>query len=525
MIQRTLELQIFTTTKGNAWSTGEEGKAWSQAQKAVEAALKGIPRSSGDFKFNLDGPKLAQQVEAVHRLVKIEKLARITRAALEEESLGGGPDGAAEWYQLEPRIELHDQGATPEALPLINAGQVRAGVHAVTIMGLPPVVSDAVKQLFEKKKFKSLEYFTLPDKGKRKAMPWHLPIALNPIGRGLDHDFFDPAKLKQGAKNASNWMTDDPHWRTGVVRLDADYFKPDITRTGTFSPEAKQLLSLIPAKMLRVSGIRRYVRRFLPRGVDFAFSWTWPDSSPERGHLVSSREWCVSRRAMEALVDAKLVGAKEFKPIEIVDDPPAGVKVLDKPGDTGPGPLFSDGEWRKRIEAHEKSLRTQAATTTTTPKRKAAPRANEVLNLLRKTRERTEDGFRKPATPTAIAQAEKKLGAPLPEFWRQVLLVSDGFELPGSDALSDAAVSFDSTKELRSPLQKQMRALYTEISGKKSAGLVYLGNTIYGDLVMLRAGTTDRRPDAPVMLVSHETGQEMSNWPSTAALLHDLLSS
>jgi hypothetical protein len=276
---------------------------------------------------------------------------------------------------------------------------------------------------------------------------------------------------------------------------------------------------------LRVSGVRRYLRRFLPRGVDFAFSWTWPDSSPERGQLVSSRELCVSRRVMEALVDAKLVGRKEFQPLEIVDDPPAGVKVLDEPGDTGPGPLFSDSEWRKRIEAHEKALRAQAATTATTPKRKAAPRANEVLNLLRTTRERTDDGFKKPATPTAIAQAEQKLGAPLPEFWRQVLLVSDGFELPGSDALSGAAVSFDSTRELRSPLQKQMRALYTEISGKKSAGLIYLGNTIYGDLLMLCAGATDRRPDAPVMLVSHETGQEMSNWPSAAALLHDLLSS
>ena len=72
-----------------------------------------------------------------------------------------GPNGEAEWYQLEPRVELHDQGATPEALPRINAGQVRPGVHAVTIMGLPPVVSDAVKEIVEKKKFKGLDYFTL----------------------------------------------------------------------------------------------------------------------------------------------------------------------------------------------------------------------------------------------------------------------------------------------------------------------------------------------------------------------------
>src|SRR4051794_2673677 len=159
MIKRILELQIFNKEKGYDWMNGKHSQAWLRAQKAVDEILKGIPGSSNVYKINLDGPKLAQQVEAIRQLIKVKKLANITRAELEEESVAG-PDGA-DWYELVPKVELHDQGSTPEGVSLIRAGQIRPGVHAVIIIGYPPVVSDAVKKLVEQKKLKGVDFVNL----------------------------------------------------------------------------------------------------------------------------------------------------------------------------------------------------------------------------------------------------------------------------------------------------------------------------------------------------------------------------
>jgi hypothetical protein len=278
---------------------------------------------------------------------------------------------------------------------------------------------------------------------------------------------------------------------------------------------------MVPLKLLSVSGARRYLRRFLPPGADFAFSWTWEDRQGPQGNLKSSRTLCVSRRAMQALVAAKLVTPREFEPLEIIDQPPRGAKVLDKPGDTGPGPLFA-GEWRKRIDAAERQLHTQAKTPS---KSSAPPSPAEVLKLLKAARKRDENPLRPGAPASAIDQAQQKLKATLPEFWRKVLAISDGFELPPIEALDGAAVSFDSTRELRGTLQRQMLSLYTEITDQNTEGLIYIGNTIWGDMFYLRAHRRARLKDAPAVLISHETGQDMANWPTAAAMLHELLTS
>jgi hypothetical protein len=341
-------------------------------------------------------------------------------------------------------------------------------------------------------------------------MAWYLPIALKPLGRGLDHDLFDPAKLKLAAKEAPNWVTADPAWRTGVVLLDAKYAKGG--RILTANDDADALLSLFPQRYLMVDGAPRYLRQFLPTGLDIAFTWRLgPDRQGSYNELRSSRELCVSRRVMQALVDAKLVGEKEFKPIEILESLPKGAKMLDKPGETGPGPLF-EGEWRKRIDAAEKK-RSAGAKGESKP---AAPRApGMVLRRLKSAQKKDARRFPAGAAPGEAGPLD------LPLNWRQALQVSNGFEIAETEALDGAAASFDSTGEFKRN-QKKMLALYTELTGEKPDGLAYIGNTIWGDLFFLRPRVG---ADAPAFLLSHETGQEMANWPTSMAMLDELLAS
>src|SRR4051812_38254057 len=109
MIQQTLNLAIAATAKGPAYA---------RAQKDVEALLKSLPKSDGSRAINLNDPNLPRKVELIRDIVKKRKLATIVRATLEERVAPG--EAGADWYQLVPRVELHDEGQTAEGVPYIR---------------------------------------------------------------------------------------------------------------------------------------------------------------------------------------------------------------------------------------------------------------------------------------------------------------------------------------------------------------------------------------------------------------------
>ena len=519
MIQRTFKFGIGPKDHRN-YEAVERTAA--QVRPLLDGLL-GKKDQLDNIAVDVTSPKMSRWVEALREILVTRELAHPQWARLEERTVEG-KDRPAEWFVLEPRAELEHHGNTPEGVNFVKADRMKPGVH-VAAFTHPPCVSEAFRALVAKQKLRGLDFVWLPDKGRTNgAMQWYLAVAEQILGRGLDHDWFDPAKLAEGAKRATWWMTAEPGWRAGVVRCKASEMKPAISLG---SAAADELLTLFPRDRMETFeafGQRRFLRAFLPDDVDFAYFWTTPDhQATPGGSMRSSRQLAVSRRAMEVLLDAKLVTPKEFEPIEILDEPPTGVAVLDRTGDRGPGPLFG-GELRQRIDARERELR-GAADEKPAPTRKSALPA--VLARLMAARQADGANFPRGASAADLEAAAAKLKVALPRSWRDVLAASNGFTISESDAVDGADCWFEPAKKLAAA-QKRALDYLKLVWEEKPAGVLYIGDTIGGDFFLLRVGAKSEAAaaaddDAQAVLVSHETGEELANWPGVAAMLAELL--
>ena len=70
-------------------------------------------------------------------------------------------------------------------------------------------MSEQVKALVEREGLSGLELLWLPDVGRAEAMQWYLPIPAEPLGRGLDHPWFDPSSLNREGRDP-NRATNEP---------------------------------------------------------------------------------------------------------------------------------------------------------------------------------------------------------------------------------------------------------------------------------------------------------------------------
>jgi hypothetical protein len=315
-------------------------------------------------------------------------------------------------------------------------------------------------------------------------------------------------------------MTSQPGWRTGVVKFKADQTKPGVSLGRA---DADALLGLAEnGRPREVFGHRRYLREFLPKDVDFAFIWTWHDSvdvtSAGNNRMRTSRRLCVNRRARELLIEAKLVPAQGFQPLCVLDEAPQGATVLDRRGDPGPGPLVS-AEWLARLR-EEESAGLKAFHAKPKPPRPTSL-ANS-LKVLKAVKRADPKSFAKGASAKQLDQLAAALAPGLPDAWRKVLALSNGFSLEQAAATDGAAVRFSAAKALPGE-QDDHAPFLKELYGAEAKRMLYIGDTYHGDLFVLRTDALDKSGDCPAVLVNHESGGDLVTWPSVAAMLDDLL--
>jgi hypothetical protein len=225
----------------------------------------------------------------------------------------------------------------------------------------------------------------------------------------------------------------------------------------------------------------------------------------------------MNRKARDVLKDNRIVTDENCIPVLIVDRPPKGVENLDRR--YGPvEPTFS-AEQLKRIREIEAAAWAKHRATS---KPRRAPDLSRSLSLLRSAKRLAPKSFPPPATPKAIAEAERAVGIKIPAAWQKALRVSNGGKIASSPLATEQACLIVPVEKL-AKFQREEFDFYREISAPLPRGLLLIVQTETGDSIWL--DTKRKRPDGDcrVVLFSHETGETEREWPCAAEFLEELL--
>jgi hypothetical protein len=215
----------------------------------------------------------------------------------------------------------------------------------------------------------------------------------------------------------------------------------------------------------------------------------------------------------DALVRRGLVRPNECRGVRVVDEPPPGVPAFDDP-DHPPPPLVTPDQLG-RLRDEEARLRARFASR---PRRPRTATLASGLARLRGARRRFAAAFGRPARAAALDAVEAQLGRPLPEAWRAVLGVADGFELEADGERCRVAA----TGALVSCHRDSLRFL-EETLDRPQPGLLFVGDWLAGDMLALEVGPGERRPGCAVLRIDHEELAERRRWPGVAPFLDELL--
>ena len=130
--------------------------------------------------------------------------------------------------------------------------------------------------------------------------------------------------------------------------------------------------------------------------------------------------------------------------------------------------------------------------------------------------------FARPASPKALAEAGKDLGAAIPTAWQKVLRISNGGRIDNSPLADQQACNIlpaDTLARCRRGEVTYFQNLGAEIADTMLLAL----KTEIGDSVWLDTSLPAPAGDCRVILMSHETGEQEREWPSIAEFLEELL--
>lgn len=510
MIRTTIEFNLLAPERLS-------DRAQTQRRKELETLIGSLAARNirGDWEIDLDSPKLPDLVRILKGLHN--KRSAWTSFVGIEERLVDDDRTHAEWFLLEPEQESHlDQCFLPNLLeqqvyPFGNPAHAKPGAH-VALWGIAePLVSDRFKVVVEKHGLTGLEFLWVRDTGRYQAQQWYLPLPREPLGRGLDHPWFDPAKCVDEACKGL-----DPRARHGE-RIASSLGGFTLRSNASFGDPVKdQFLALAIAmskKRMLVISYPRYLRRYLP-STDFAFTL---DDRQYGDDIQRDRGLAMSRRARDVLLANRLVTEEECIAVKVLDRPPKGVENLDRRCGK-PEPLLSAEDFA-RLRAQESALWAEHLRN---PKPPRVPNLARSLSLLRSAKRRAPQSFPKPATPKAIAAASRAVGIEIPVPWQKALGISNGGKVENSPLACEQACLIVPVEQLAKSQREEVE-YYRKIGAALPKGAVLVVQTEIGDSMWLDTRRPKQDGDCRVVLMSHETGEELREWPSVAEFLEELL--
>jgi hypothetical protein len=520
-----------------------------KTREQIDALVKPVVDKTwfhGDHEIDLDSPKLRELVRVLEQLDKNMTwldYPQFTQRLIDDEQT------PVDWFILHPKQigELGFGGSLPSG----RADRMKAGLHVAGMFQM--FVSERFKALVEAHRLTGVDFLWVQDTGKYRVPQWYLALPREPLGRGLDHPWFDNKKPRVqcsvcrgsgtcycirsgsvtpescvrcngsgkchvcGGKGGQGWETADPRYRScqfnlsnlsqNVVRSDAAFGDPVKDR----------LLSLAIAMSGRRMGIAcipYYLRAFLP-DADFAFPLN---------DLQSDKMWAsngglaINRRTKKLLVADRLISEEECIGVMVLDEPYPGAEVLDRLYGK-PQPLLSEQEWaRLRVEEAR-----AWAEFVRNPKPVRAPSLSRALALLRARKRSAPDDFLRPVQPKAIQEAARALGLEIPVAWQKVLRISNGGRIKNCEIADGCACEIMPAEQLLEWYHVQGDYIRKTFDPDFSRSMVPVILTEVGDYVSLDTSKQIADGDCRVFLISHETGEAEREWGSVADFLEEVL--
>lgn len=402
-----------------------------------------------------------------------------------------------EWFVLNPQEQSDSINGRFTESETCRAERMPQDVHCVRWN----FVSEDFKRVVDQHRFTGAKFIWLPDTGKKPARQWFRIVAHEPIGRGIDHDWFDPQTLT-GRDN----QTANPTCRQGVTRFYRDQFKPG---AGFGDSVKDRLIAMFPANAssvldgLHLLSFPRMLRAALPK-TDFAFTWNGD------GRL---RLALFNRVVRDALITEGVLSKEECEPLLVVDELPTDVLLLD--GAHSCPPPYEPIERLEHVLAEA-----TAAWDNFSAKRVLnipGPSLSQVLDLMREEIGEGHHQFNPPTTTEAVAEATRGLPLKVPALWQQILLVADGAVIYGAfgDLVIQSADHIHGCHEDHLERASERRPDFP-------AHLLHVAVTGTGDFVSLDTSKLTSDGDCPVILMSHETLEPDRTWVSIPAFLEEV---
>jgi hypothetical protein len=412
-----------------------------------------------------------------------------------------------EWYLLQPKAVLNSQ-RLGTGVETVKAYTLPANVHATYSQDSiwSPHVSERFKAAVEEGGLTGTDFLWVRDTGKYRAAQWFIPIALKPMGRGVDHPWFDPSTLK----GPSSWQPTSPGFRTGVWQFDLKQLRENLHFEDSVYPKLFDLYResqrrSISTHKLTISSYRRFLRDFLP-DTDFAFVWYGGDGESKESSLRRTG-LCLNETARRILLERKIITDEELEPIAVLDAPPEGCALLDGTAPL-PGPAYTPAD----IEAARRTLAPAWRKHLVSAKPIRTVSMLEAVRLLRKRKRLRPADFSRGLGESRIAS----LKSTFPGDWLAVLRVSDGGSLNDECLLLKA----DEFSDIAEHTRDLIADAFDDYPYERPHVPVAMADN--GDWYSLEMGEQEAA-SCRVSRVSHEDLSVVHTWDSIAMFIFDML--
>jgi hypothetical protein len=416
-------------------------------------------------------------------------------------------DSNVEWYELKAikplAIEDCDEITTCKADKMIpNLNIAHGGFYNV-------FVSEKFMNVVKENNLTGIDFVWVKDVGRFKANQWYIPVAINALGRGFDHPWFNPLTLKGSSSN----QPIEPEFRCGTNNFNISQIK----KNNVFDRELQHdIISLFDQDVLSIISFRRILRDYVPN-TDFAFVWHSTDYERKRGDcgvffqekdmLCKQRGLCISRRAKEILIKSKLITESDLETIKVYDSIPDGIELLDGKSQL-PSPFFSF----TNIDFDDLKEKAEAEWVKFSLKQKPIKKItfNQALKCLLETKKIRPEDFNKAPSKNEI----NKVNVKLPSYWVEILEKSDGCYLNSECTL----VPMREIEQFSQDRQGYSEEVYEDYA----QNLIHIAHSMNGDWYSLEI-TTDAPTDSKVLRISHETCEPIEEWDTIAMFIFDML--
>ncbi|TGM71714.1 hypothetical protein EHQ94_06930 [Leptospira meyeri] len=406
---------------------------------------------------------------------------------LNQTYLGKGED---DWYELDTPIHISDFISPSNISNLYPEGKIYKfpeDTNVVDSIYYTLFFSKKITEFILDKKYSGIDFLWLKDNGKYKANEWYIPVADKPIGKGLDHDWYDANSLLNSKKNPFT----SSEYRAGVNI----FTNNEIKKKYKFQNDIySSLLELFETSELYIISARRYLKQYLPNS-DFAYGWNLHHDTERRRTLF------IKRNVASALLNEKLIKKENLLPLEILDLPPNGTINLDFEAKFPP-PLYLKNEFEKLKEYSQKSYLNH--------KKNVKPiltiKLDQSLKKIKKYIKESDENH-----PKGLKNLDLNIPSPIIEM----LKISNGPEL-------NPEVIFLSDKELPDFNNQIKRELEDNNQfHNESKFLFHFAKSINGDWYSINLNEKSSECNF-ILRFSHEEMTPIEKWKSFAEFLNDI---